>query len=369
MRILTHSLSLDPIGGIELSTYQDVVSLAAKGHDISLIYGQAGSLLDGYKGAGVSLSGPTNFEFQLRRPITSLLRFIPSARWAAARKPGIVWLKRFESIFWGQTVARYARAPLVVHLHHSPNFKRTAFLGRGVVHYIAISEFMREKWIEAGVPSDRISVIYNAVPTDSYPVGGLEQRDAVRESMRISNDVPVILCYGRLIREKGIEVLLEAWRIVSGYDESAVLVLVGGGDISGEAAIAAEPQLFENGRVLRFPLQTNVVPFLHACDVVVFPTLMEEGFGRVVVEGMSTGRPVIGSRIGAVPEILSGEMSRFLVTPGDSEELAAKIVEYLDWRRTNPTLGNECFRWVSDRFPFQRHLDEVEETLLTYCRS
>ena len=105
------------------------------------------------------------------------------------------------------------------------------------------------------------------------------------------------------------------------------------------------------------------MPFLHACDVVAFPSLLPEAFGRVAVEGMATGRPVVASRVGAVPEILSGPMGRFLVEPGFVEELATRLAGLLDWRRDEPGLGDDCAEWVVRRFPFEAHVDGLERIL------
>ncbi len=115
-------------------------------------------------------------------------------------------------------------------------------------------------------------------------------------------------------------------------------------------------------------MQASVVPFLQAADVVIFPSLMPEAFGRVVIEAMSTGRPVIASCIGAVPEILDGPMARFLVEPGDAGELAAAMDSILDWRTTEPELAQLCADWVAVHFPYDAHVDQLERLLLRYAR-
>jgi glycosyltransferase involved in cell wall biosynthesis len=85
-----------------------------------------------------------------------------------------------------------------------------------------------------------------------------------------------------------------------------------------------------------------------------------------VLEGLVSGRPVVASRIGALPEVLSGELARFLVTPGSPAELADRLVALLDWRRTDPGLGQTCSAFVDERFPFDAHLTALEEVLDRY---
>jgi hypothetical protein len=68
LRILSHSLSLDSVGGVELCTLQDFVALAVRGHAIDLMYGAEGSFRSNYEESGVLLAGPISFDFDLRPP-------------------------------------------------------------------------------------------------------------------------------------------------------------------------------------------------------------------------------------------------------------------------------------------------------------
>lgn len=368
LRILTHSLFLDPVGGVELCTLQDSVALAARGHAIDLMYGAEGSFRSNYEESGVFLAGPISFDFDLRHPVGGFASFVKPARWARSRHPDVLWLNRFEHIFWAQSVARWSRCPIVCHLHHKPNFRRTKELSLGVAHFIAVSNFMRDSWVEAGIKPERISVVDNAVPKLQYPRGGIPERAAAREKLGIAPDVVVVLYYGWITQEKGVGTLLEAWAKLARDADRARLVLVGSPLTSEDAELDRQLRSIAPSSIQWFPMQSDVTPFLHAADLVVFPTWLDEGFGRVVIEGMSTGRPVIASRAGAVPEILSGPMARFLVEPRDSNELSAKIASLLDWRRTEPELAAACANWVDERYPFDGHVKAVEEVLLRYRR-
>jgi glycosyltransferase involved in cell wall biosynthesis len=102
---------------------------------------------------------------------------------------------------------------------------------------------------------------------------------------------------------------------------------------------------------------------LHAVDVVVAPSIWEEPFGRVLIEAMSTGRPVIGARSGGMTEILSGEMSELLVDKADPDGLAARMGTFLDWRVTRPELEKTTVAWVNDHFSFEAMIDGLEAAL------
>jgi glycosyltransferase involved in cell wall biosynthesis len=247
-----------------------------------------------------------------------------------------------------------------------PNFHRTSLLSRGVAHFVAVSNFTRDAWVEAGIHPDRISVVHNALPRGAYPRGGTSERTSARQRLGISDDVAVVLYYGRIIREKGVGTLLDAWVGLGLSSDSALLVLVGDSSPTKDPELDRQLNALDPGATRRFPLQSDVVPFLHAADLVVFPTWFDEGFGRVAIETMATGRPVIASDAGGVPEILSGPMRRFLVEPRNPDELAARISSLLDWRKTEPGLGAACADWVDVQFPFEDHIAALEQVLLKY---
>jgi len=368
LRILTNLLSLEPIGGIETCTLQDTLALAARGHSIDVMYGVDGNLRSRYASAGVSLSGPVSFGVHSSHPMQSVSQFLASTRAARQWQPDVLWLSRIEHIVWAQSVARWSGAPIVCHLHHRLNFRFTSELCRGVAHFIAVSQFIRDAWIDAGIRSDRISVVDNAVPASDYPVGTLTERSDARRKLGIADDVRVVLSYGRMVEDKGLGTLLEAWSRLAPSGGHAQLLLVGSPSPYEDVAFSQQLGAIDATSVRWFPMQSDMIPFLHAADLVVFPSWLDESFGRVVIESMATGRPVIASRVGAVPEVLSGDMERFLVEPRDAGALAKHIATLLDWRVNEPTLGETCASWERDHYPFDAHVSAIEEILQQNAR-
>ena len=363
LRILTESMSLDPLGGIEICTLQDSIELAARGHHLDLMYGADGVMRPRFESAGIGLQGPVSFDFDVHRPVRGLASFAGPARWARSRKPDVLWLTRFEHIYWAEALALWSRCPIVCQLHQMPNEYRLSQLRRGVAHFIAVSNFMREAWIGAGLNPDRVSVVSNALPPAEYPRGGLPERATARRRLGIPVDATIVLYYGRIILEKGVGTLLDAWAGLGLSVDQAQLILVGSPSPFGDPSLGRQLRGMDASSIRWFSMQSDVIPFLHAADLVVFPTWLDEGFGRVVIESMATGRPVVASRVGAVPEILSGPMERFLVEPRNSDELGARIRSMLEWRRTEPDLEAKCVKWVDERYSYAQHIADLEDEL------
>ena len=293
LRVLTHARVLERLGGVETSTLQWSASLTGRGHDVTLLHEVDGPMRADYDGAGVHVRGGASFSFAPRSAPLDLARMGRSAAWAARHRPDVVWLQRFEHVVWGQVVSRAARSPVVAHLHHVPNYRRVALLGRGIHRYLAVSEFMRRRWIEGGLPADRVRTLPNAVPEAAYPHGGGAERAAARSALGVPAEAFVVLDYGRLSVAKGLEVLLDAW-------DTADLAALGGhlllaGEVDEGHVVERIDRLQQQGSATRLPTQEDVATLLHAADLVVFPSLLPESFGRVVLESLLTGTRVLAA--------------------------------------------------------------------------
>ena len=93
--------------------------------------------------------------------------------------------------------------------------------------------------------------------------------------------------------------------------------------------------------------------------------MVDESFGRVVIEALATGRPAVASSVGALPEILSDQWSRFLFPRGAAAPLAERLIALADWRVREPQLGPACAEWVTRRFNAQVMTDRLENLLET----
>lgn len=367
MRVAGDIAYLLPVGGVEIVTLEDTTALAARGHQVDLFFGLDGDQRRFFEDGGVHLHGPVGFKLTRRRPLKDLLGFLPALRQVRRLRPDVVWLSRAEHVVWGRLLAAAAGVRLVTHLHHAPSSPRTRWLTKGVSRFIAVSHFTRQQWIDAGVPGDRIDVIHNALPPGRYPFGGAEEMRAARRALGLPESGRVITFYGRFTDDKGLPTVLEAFSRIERDD--VVLLLAGFYPPELDSSetrrlMAAIPE----DRLRVVAPSSDVVPFLHAADVVATPSWVAEAFGRTIVEGMSTGRPVIGARVGAVPELLEGGMERLLVPSRDADALLAAMLDVLDWRDTEPDLGAACRAWVEARFPYDEHLARVEAVLQANAR-
>lgn len=135
-------------------------------------------------------------------------------------------------------------------------------------------------------------------------------------------DVPGAVFVGALDRVKGVDTLLDAWREVVARIPAARLTIVGDGPQSSvlrrrAKQLGVDASVTFTGAVPR----PTVRSLIDGACVLVLPS-RSEGFGRIIVEAMARGRPVIASDVGAIPELVDHGTTGLLVTPGDARELA-----------------------------------------------
>ncbi|MFD3969705.1 glycosyltransferase [Streptomyces cyaneofuscatus] len=202
------------------------------------------------------------------------------------------------------------------------------FGARWADHILCVSESERRTGQQAGIAA-RWSVIHNGIDLDRFRPGGQADRAAARAALPSLDGAPLVVCVGRLTRQKGQDVLLDAWRRLR--VPGARLVLVGDGpDRAGLEEAAPAGVLFTGA-------STDVRPWIHAADVVVLPSRWE-GMALAPLEAMACGRAVVMSDVnGARESVAPGDEGHLLVPPEDPAALAASLTALL----TDPELREE----------------------------
>ena len=182
---------------------------------------------------------------------------------------------------------------------------------RIVSQFIAVSEFEKRKFVEAGFPESKIMTKPNFVLDSGDPgMGGGE-----------------FVFVGRLAPEKGIRTLLAAMALT---DSSVSLAIVGDGPLESEvrSAAARDPRIRYLGRIS----QPDVLDLVGRAISLIFPSEWYETFGRVAAEAFARGTPVLAAQVGAVAEIVEEGRTGLHFTPADPQDLARKMT----WLLGNP---------------------------------
>jgi glycosyltransferase involved in cell wall biosynthesis len=209
----------------------------------------------------------------------------------------------------------------------------------------------RLSWIER----DLFTVIYNGVKPAEYSP---EEKATVRRGWGVPVDAEVIGCTSSLGRVKGLEGLITAFgRVAAGHPES-YLVLSGEGPEETALKRLAEASGVGN-RVVFAGFTTRPTRAAAAYDIGVLNSEVE-GFPNAVVEYMAAGTPVVSTRVGGVPEILTGGRNGLLIEPGNLEGLVAGLRSLLADPELRKELGRKARLTVEESFSEATMVDKVE---------
>ena len=227
---------------------------------------------------------------------------------------------------------------------------------RKATKIIAVSKFTAGGIVTGyGVPPDKITIIPDGVDTNRFNpgVGG----DAVREQWKLGSE-PLIVFVGRLVRNKGLHVLLKAFMNLLKEAKDAKLAIVG----EETKTTLKQDKVFEElmGMIKKFNLHKSVklvgkateedLPKIYAAaDLVVLPSLME-GFGMVLLEAMATAKPCVATQVGGIPEVVIDGKTGILVPPNDSLELYKAISAVLEDKLLSRKLGQAGRQRVENKF-------------------
>jgi glycosyltransferase involved in cell wall biosynthesis len=199
------------------------------------------------------------------------------------------------------------------------------FIPRLADRFILVSRSQREHLRADGVDVSNMSILYNPIDTQRLSPSP-EARARGRASLGVTDDQFVIGYVGRMVRDKGILTLLRASEGFLAAAPQTCLVWVGEGIDLPELRARVE-QSAHRGRHIFRRWSADIQAIYTALDVLVVPSEYAEPFGRVSVEAQACGTPVICSDAGGLPETLTPQVTGLLTPKGDSEQLAAAVLE------------------------------------------
>jgi glycosyltransferase involved in cell wall biosynthesis len=275
------------------------------------------------------------------------LRAIPSVLAMAlrlarvARGYDVLYVNSQKAAVVGMLVGRLIGRPVVWHVHDILSRAHFAALQRHVVVWlanraarsvIAISEATRQSFLDCGGDPKRVVVVPNGIDATRFAgIDGLDvaaKRASVGLPPRRPEGPPVIGLFGRITPWKGQHVLISALAELPGVHALIVGDALFGEEAYKDSLLALAERLGVADRIHWLGYRPDVPQLMRVADIVVHTSTAPEPFGRVIVEGMLAGRPVLATDHGASRELL-GDESGWLVPPGDPPALARAIRDVL----------------------------------------
>jgi len=173
--------------------------------------------------------------------------------------------------------------------------------------FIAPSSFMRDKMVEYGFREDRIKVIPNFIDLNAFRPSG--------------PDAGYVLFCGRLSEEKGVNTLIGA----AGICREISFVVAGAGPLEERLRASAADMGLDNVRFVGYQTGEALVRLYSEARLTVVPSECYENCPVSLLESLASGKPVVGARIGGIPELIEEGVDGVTFRPGDPYDLADKL--------------------------------------------
>jgi glycosyltransferase involved in cell wall biosynthesis len=259
-----------------------------------------------------------------------------------------------ENGFIGANLKRLFDKPLVVTTHGGDTYdlpfrdqwqKTLAkYILNEADRVITVSWFNKEKLLSLGISDSKLHVIPNGFNEQLFKPTPTQE---ARKKLGLPLNKKVLFSVGNLVDLKGHIYLVDAMNIVLKKRNDVILIIIGSGPLK-EPLQKKIVILGLTGKILLLGQKMhNEIPlWMNACDIFVLPSL-GEGFPTVIPEAMACGKPVIGTRVGGIPEALTKNDVGILVNPKDPISLADSILHALERKWNAETILNHSkqFAW------------------------
>jgi glycosyltransferase involved in cell wall biosynthesis len=265
-----------------------------------------------------------------------------------------------------------ARPPIIVHTFHghvlrgyfNPLLSRVfrsleRRLARETTRLIAVGPEVRDDLVAFGVaPAEKFSVIRLGIDLDLRIAGGEQHRDELRTLLGVGPETFVVGWIGRMTGIKLVPDVLLAFKGLLELGVDARLCLVGDGP-DRERIERAAHQLGISRSTLFIGYQRDVGPYYSFFDTLLLPSA-NEGTPVVAIEALASGRPVVATRVGGVPDVVRDGIDGYLVDVGDVGAMSRRLAELAADPELRRTLGEAGRERVVQRYRVERLIDDVD---------
>lgn len=265
--------------------------------------------------------------------------------------------------------ARLVGLPQVCHVRMLHPYPALAPLSQRFVNaFIYISQAVAQSYLAWGIPKVRGRVIHNPISLAAFDDNqATHERAALRRELGLAPQDKVISNVGRLSWWKGQDYFIQAMATVVRTEPQARALIVGEPSTASPKEVAyydGLQQLVQHlhltNHVTFTGFRTDVPRIMAASDVVVHSASEPEPFGRVIVEAMMAGRPLVATAAGGVLEIVEDQETGLLAPPKDAAAMANAITYLLQNPAVAAQVGAAARQRAAARFTVEQHVRQVE---------
>ncbi len=297
--------------------------------------------------------------------LDKLLFYSFAVRYGSSKKPDIVFgLLENQAALAARSVARKTGAKCIINLQSgdSEEYIRKKlgmfyFLYKWVYakkpHYVVLSKYLKNRAMTHGVPEKNITIIPNGVESKVFTCKGIKRQEKRKNIITVS----------RLTLKNAVDDIVKAFPLVKKSFPDSVLTICGvGEDELKLKKLCAELGVAGDVRFVGLMPHKNLPRYLCNADVFVRPSI-SEGFGNSFIEALSCGVPIIGTRVGGIPDFLVDRKTGLYCKVRNPRDLAEKIKILLRNKSLADRIAKNGQKMVKQRYQWNQIAERFDEVL------
>ena len=287
--------------------------------------------------------------------IHKILPSLKICRILKERQIDLLYLNTSASI-WAAKAAKLLRIPVISHIREDLRGLNNLII-RSKIRFCSDKIILISNWMNSFIRSDKAVVVHNTVDIADFQ--HLDP-DRIRLEFNIKNKIIVFI--GSLEERKGIKYLLKAFPLIKASVPDVKLLIVGKplpgqkGYLNMLKGLAKDPNIIFAGT------RPDVYDIIAAGDILAAPSLSEP-FGRIVIEAMACGKPVVATNVGGIPEIIEDGKTGILVPPKDEKAFADAAIKLFTSKDLAGSMGAAGRKRAEQYFNIGNQVKEIEGIL------
>lgn len=238
---------------------------------------------------------------------------------------------------------------------------------------LANSHFTKNEICKLGIPEKNVIVVHPGIDLEKFNPNkiSLEKIEKIKDKFGLKNK-KIILYVGRLAKIKGIDLVIKALPEIKKQIQNIVFLVVGKGEDEEELRKLVKELNLEKTVIFVGPVEKpeEAIPYYFLTDLYVGPSRIlefvgykhQESFGSSFIEAQAIGKPVVATKVGGIPEVVSESKTGLLVPPDDLTKLTEAIVKLLINKNLIEELSQNTKKWV-EKFSWSNQINLLKRIL------
>jgi len=357
------------IGGVETHLVMLLPELVKKGHEVSLLTGsvEGAKTHENFKGIKITRAPIMNLNWLNERGLVGIEEEVRDviAAFLDKTEPHIVhahnmnYFSTAHATTLEEEVKKKRKIPLVLTAHNSWDDMLFLDLTRKIAwdHIIAVSFFIKKEFMGIGCDSRQITTIHHGIDTHRFKPTNKPSYEGKLAELKGKR---VIFHPARMGIAKGCDISVKAMKLIADKFPDAVLVLAGTRNIIDWGSTQAKDIAYIVDLIDSLGVKDNVfidmfsldemVRLYAIADICLYPSTVGEPFGLTMLESLASGKPMIVTNSGGMPEIIQDGINGYIVPIRDYEAIATKVITLLDNENLRERIGSTGRKFAELRF-------------------